>query len=284
MSQVALLRKGPVAAICHRHCALCIIPPQYVVVHDNLMAAVGKILGDAVTPEIAAAWSEAVLFLAKACIDTEESLYKMAEQRSGGWSGLETFEVVEVKELAKDIKSFSFKAPRGSPIFGQAFEFTEGQYLSLKVDPEVDGLTAPRHYTVTSPPGADFLQCTVKKVPGGKVSTYLHEKVAVGDKVQLPLPAARAPPRPPASPRQPWTPARAFVRCLSPPISPLFRDLRRIDVLDAWAPGYLDPLCRSGLSALGRFWAAPGAERRPPGAENFRKDGRLDLSQNSACT
>merc|ERR1719382_1222170 len=106
-----LAPKGPVAAICHRHCALCIVPPQYVVVHDNLMAAVGKILGDAVTPEIAAAWSEAVLFLAKACIDTEESLYKMAEQRSGGWSGLETFEVVEIKELAQDIKSFSFKAP-----------------------------------------------------------------------------------------------------------------------------------------------------------------------------
>jgi len=183
-----LVPKGPVAAICHRHCALCVVPPQYVVVHDNLMAAVGKILGNAVTPQIAAAWSEAVLFLAKACIDTEESLYKMAEQRSGGWSGLETFEVVEIKELAKDIKSFSFKAPRGSPIFGQAFEFTGGQYLSLKVDPEGDGLTAPRHYTVTSPPGADHLQCTVKKIQGGKVSTYLHEKVAVGDKVQLTAP------------------------------------------------------------------------------------------------
>merc|ERR1740121_3595516 len=183
-----LVPKGPVAAICHRHCALCIVPAQYPIVHDNLMAAVGKILGDAVTPEIAAAWSEAVLFLAKACIDTEESLYKMAEQRPGGWSGLETFEVVEVKELAKDIKSFSFKAPRGSPIFEQAFEFTEGQYLTLKVDPEGDGLTAPRHYTVTSPPGADFLQCTVKKVQGGKVSTYLHEKLSVGDKVQLTAP------------------------------------------------------------------------------------------------
>merc|ERR1719343_1671200 len=183
-----LAPKGPVAAICHRHCALCIVPPQYVVVHDNLMAAVGKILGDAVTPEIAAAWSEAVLFLAKACIDTEESLYKMAEKRSGGWSGMETFEVVEIKELAQDIKSFSFKAPRGSPIYEESFEFTEGQYLTLKVDPEGDGLTAPRHYTVTSPPGADFLQCTVKKISGGKVSTYLHDKLSVGDKVQLTAP------------------------------------------------------------------------------------------------
>jgi len=183
-----LVPAGPVAAICHRHCALCILPPQYVVVHDNLMAAVGKILGDAVTPEIAAAWSEAVLFLAKACIDTEESLYKMAEQRSGGWSGMETFEVCEITEVTRDIKSFSFRAPQGSPLAGQKFDFTEGQYLTLKVDPEGDGLTAPRHYTVTSPPGANFLQCTVKKLKGGKVSTFLHEKVHVGDTVQLSAP------------------------------------------------------------------------------------------------
>merc|ERR1719436_618849 len=161
---------------------------QYVVVHENVMAAIGKVLGSAVTPEIAAAWSEAVLFLAKACIDTEESLYKMAEGRSGGWSGFETFEVVDIKEVAQDIKSFTFKAPAGSPLFGERFEFTEGQYLTLKVDPEGDGLTAPRHYTATSPPGTDFLQCTVKKIPGGKVSTYLHEKLSVGDKVQLTAP------------------------------------------------------------------------------------------------
>jgi len=183
-----LVPKGPLMAICHRHCALVIVPPHYQVVHDNLMVAVGKVLGGVVTPEIAAAWSEAVLFLAKTCIDTEESLYQMAEQRPGGWSGLETFEVTEIKDVATDIKSFTFKAPCGSPLFGEAFGFTEGQYLTVKVDTEGDGLTAPRHYTVTSPPGVDYLQCTVKKLPGGKVSTYLHEKLRVGDMVQLSAP------------------------------------------------------------------------------------------------
>merc|ERR1719379_1995527 len=46
-----LVPNGPVMAICHRHCALAIIPPQYVVVHDNLMPAIGKVLGGVVTPE-----------------------------------------------------------------------------------------------------------------------------------------------------------------------------------------------------------------------------------------
>mmetsp|Transcript_73286 Transcript_73286/g.224184 ORF Transcript_73286/g.224184 Transcript_73286/m.224184 type:complete len:448 (-) Transcript_73286:15-1358(-) len=183
-----LVPNGPLMAICHRHCALCITPPQYNVVHENVMKSIAKVLGGVVTPEIAAAWSEAVLFLAKACIDTEESLYRMAEQRPGGWSGLETFEVSEVRDVAEGIKSFSFKAPAGSPLSGERFGFTEGQYLTLKVDPQGDGLTAPRHYTVTSPPGADFLQCTVKKIPGGKVSTYLHERLSVGDRVQLTAP------------------------------------------------------------------------------------------------
>lgn len=183
-----LVPGGPVAAICHRHCALGIYPSQYGVVHENLMGSVAQVLGSVVTPEIAAAWSEAVLFLAKACIDTEESLYKMAEQRSGGWSGFHDFVVSDIKEVATGIKSFSFKPPPGSALAGAKFEFTPGQYLSLKVDPEDNGRTAPRHYTVTSPVGADFLQCTVKKIQGGKVSSFIHEKLRVGDTVKLTAP------------------------------------------------------------------------------------------------
>ena len=34
---------------------------------------------------------------------------------------------------------------------------------AAQVDPNGDGLTAPRHYTATSPPGAKYLQCTTKK-------------------------------------------------------------------------------------------------------------------------
>lgn len=95
------------------------------------------------------------------------------------------FVVTEIKEVATGIKSFSFKPPVGSVLAGKSFAFTPGQYLSLVVDPQGDGLTAPRHYTVTSPPGANFLQCTVKKIQGGKVSTYMHEKLRVGSSVKL---------------------------------------------------------------------------------------------------
>lgn len=182
-----LVPGGPVAAICHRHCALAIFPAQYAVVHENLMAAIGEILGDVVTPEIAAAWSEAVLFLAKAMIDTEESLYKMAEQRSGGWSGFAEFTVSDITDLTSYVKQISFKPVDGSPLAGSKFEFTAGQYLSLQIDMESDGKSAPRHYTCTSPVNADYLQCCIKNV-GGKLSKYVHEKLKVGDRVALSAP------------------------------------------------------------------------------------------------
>jgi len=183
-----LVPGGAVEAICHRHVALGIHPMQYVVVHANLMEAIGDILGDIVTPEIAGAWSEAVLFLAKAMIDTEESLYKMVEQREGGWSGFAEFEVSKINDLTDNVRQVSFKPPDGSPLSGKNFAFTAGQYLSLQIDMEGDGLSAPRHYTATSPVGADYLQCTIKKIPNGKLSTYVHEKLEVGDTITLSTP------------------------------------------------------------------------------------------------
>ena len=183
-----LVPGGPVAAICNRHVALAIHPMQYVVVHANLMEAIGDILGEIVTPEIAAAWSEAVLFLGKAMIDTEESIYQMIEQREGGWSGFAEFEVSEINDLTDSVKQVSFKPPADSPLAGKNFAFTAGQYLSLQIDIDGDGLTAPRHYTTTSPIGADYLQCTIKKLSRGKLSTYVHENLKVGDKVTLSAP------------------------------------------------------------------------------------------------
>jgi len=141
-----------------------------------------------VTPDVASAWSEIVLFLAKAMIDTEEGLYQMAEQRTGGWSGFAEFEVSDIKDITSDVKRISFRPPKGSPLEGSKFEFTNGQYLSLQIDMDGDNLSAPRHYTVTSPVMADHLSCTIKRHDFGKLSTYVHTQLKVGDKVTLSAP------------------------------------------------------------------------------------------------
>lgn len=60
--------------------------------------------------------------------------------------------------------------------------FTPGQYLTLAL--EIDGHLVERCYTIASPPTRPhLLTLTVKRVPGGAVSTYLHERLRPGDRL-----------------------------------------------------------------------------------------------------
>ena len=119
--------------------------------------------------------------LAKVLIDTEEGMYAAAAQRSGGWVGFQPFEVTEVCDVTDAVKCFTF-APK---VANGGIAFTPGQFLSIKVDLNGDGLTAPRHYTITSSPGAPHLQCSVKRVEGGVVSSFMHDTLKPGDTVDL---------------------------------------------------------------------------------------------------
>ena len=73
--------------IAHKHASLGISPEQYHVVHDNLMWAIVDVLGEAVTPEVAAAWDEVYWLMANALINQERGLYSArgcGRTRSGG--------------------------------------------------------------------------------------------------------------------------------------------------------------------------------------------------------
>ncbi|CAM9422630.1 unnamed protein product, partial [Ectocarpus fasciculatus] len=172
-----------VELIASKHCGLQVLPEHYPIVHDNLLIAVAEVLKPAVTPEIGAAWSEAVNFLAKLLIDQEENRYVAAAARSGGWRGWRDFTVSQIDDLSTGVKTFRFVPQDGS---SAAYEFTPGQYLSIRVDVNGDGsYTSPRHYTVTSKPGETFLEVSTKKIDGGVVSTYMHDALTVGGVVQL---------------------------------------------------------------------------------------------------
>eukprot|EP00040_Diaphanoeca_grandis_P030350 m.179281 g.179281 ORF g.179281 m.179281 type:complete len:431 (+) comp31967_c0_seq1:183-1475(+) len=172
---------GAIDIIAHKHCGLGVVPEQYPFVHSYLMDAIEEVLGKEVFQgDVKAAWSEAVLFLAKVLIDREEQLYSAAETASGGWRGFQPFTIAQIKDVADNMKEFTFSAPHDNG----DYTFAPGQFLTLKVDPNGDGLTAPRHYTITSAPD-DVLKCTVKRVAGGVVSNYMHDSAVVGDVVHL---------------------------------------------------------------------------------------------------
>lgn len=169
-----------VARMCHKHAALNVKPAHYQIVHDNLMESIGEVLGAAVTPEVAAAWSEAVMALAKICIKTEERLYEQAAETQ--WTGTREMIISEIIPEAKDIVSIRLTPKDGKG----TCPFKAGQYLTIYEKPEDKQYFAPRHYTITSQPGDSFYQVTIKKLKAadhtGIMSHYLHN-MSVGDSI-----------------------------------------------------------------------------------------------------
>ncbi|MFV0576503.1 MAG: FAD-binding oxidoreductase [Vibrio sp.] len=63
------------------------------------------------------------------------------------------------------------------------FDFNPGQFISLGV--EIDGKMEYRAYSLSSVPNQDFLQLTVKRVEGGKVSNYIVDQLKEGEQVSV---------------------------------------------------------------------------------------------------
>jgi nitric oxide dioxygenase len=174
--------------IAHKHISLGIRPEQYTIVGHHLLAAVGEVLGDAVTPEIAAAWDEVYWLFATQLIASEARLYQQAGIDPA--HPLRPYRVVRRIEETHDVVSLVLEpADRGVlPVV------EPGQYVSVFVDLP-DGRRQPRQYTVSSTGLGTRLQITVSHVvgvggaPDGAVSSFLHSQVAVGDLLDVSAPA-----------------------------------------------------------------------------------------------
>ncbi|MGW1228563.1 globin domain-containing protein [Streptomyces sp. NPDC002530] len=172
--------------IAHKHASLGVTPAQYDVVHTHLFAAIAEVLGDAVTPEVAAAWDEVYWLMANALIAIEERLY--AQQGVVVGDVWRTWEVIGRTEETPDVASFRLRPADGSP----APAFRPGQYVSVQVE-LADGAHQIRQYSLSSAPGSPYRTITVKRVPGdrapdGEVSRHLHAHVHEGDTLRISAP------------------------------------------------------------------------------------------------
>ena len=174
--------------IAYKHVSLGIRPEQYTIVGRNLMAAVGEVLGAAVTPEVAAAWDEVYWLFAAQLIAEEARLY--TEQGIDPHQPMRPYKLVRKIEETADVASFVLEPTDGQPVP----ETAPGQYVSVFVDLP-DGRRQGRQYTVSSTALGTRLQITVRRVkgidgaPDGEVSSFLHDRLQVGDTVDVSAPA-----------------------------------------------------------------------------------------------
>ncbi|MFF8813743.1 globin domain-containing protein [Streptomyces pactum] len=174
------------ARIAHKHASLGISADQYPLVHRHLFAAIAEVLGDAVTPEVAAAWDEVYWLMADALIALETRLYQQAGTSPEHiWQRME---IVERREETPDAVSFVLRRADGAP----AGPFRPGQYVSVRVQLP-DGARQIRQYSLSSAPGDTHWRITVKRVrggagPDGEVSSWLHEHARAGDLLSVSMP------------------------------------------------------------------------------------------------
>lgn len=62
-----------------------------------------------------------------------------------------------------------------------SYDFLPGQFFTLSAD--IEGRTVRRAYSASSAPGPGRLEVTVKHVPGGVFSTYVHSSLKAGDRL-----------------------------------------------------------------------------------------------------
>ena len=180
------------ARIAHKHASLGITEDQYPIVHEHLFAAIVEVLGDAVTPEIAAAWDEVYWHMAHALVTIEKRLY--AETGVADGDVWRTLVLRRRVQESPDTVSFVLGTPDESPL-PQA---RPGQYVSVQVTLP-DGARQIRQYSLTRAPESSSWAISVKAVPAsrtdegaiipaGEVSNFLHHNLFEGDEIRVSAP------------------------------------------------------------------------------------------------
>jgi nitric oxide dioxygenase len=181
--------KDLLARIAHKHASLGISADQYAIVHKHLFEAIVEVLGDAVTPEVAAAWDEVYWQMANDLIGLEKQLYADA-----GVDPAHVWRTVVVRarvQESPDTVSFVLASPDGTAMPTAR----PGQYISVACTLP-DGARQIRQYSLTRAFRADEWAISVKAVaasraddgspiPEGEVSNFLHRNVFEGDELSV---------------------------------------------------------------------------------------------------
>jgi nitric oxide dioxygenase len=188
---------GAVELIAQKHCSLYVKAEHYPIVGANLLASIREVLGEACTDQIIDAWGAAYGVLADILIQREAQIYR-EQQANHGWEGFKRF-VVQRRERESDVITSFYLAPAtGEPVRA----FKAGQYLTVRVATRAGckcncgkpsaAATTMRNYSLSCAPDARQYRISVKRepaladgAPDGFVSNHLHDRVKVGDVIEV---------------------------------------------------------------------------------------------------
>ena len=173
-----------VARIINKHVALQILPEHYPIVGSCLLRAIEEVLGsDIATPQVLSAWGAAYNQLADILIGAEAAIYDEKAAAPGGWRGGREFKLAAKIQESAEITSFYFRPVDQQPIL----DFAPGQYIGLKM--LIDGEEVRRNYSLSALAQVGRYRISVKRESGGVVSNFLHDRLNVGDTLELFPPA-----------------------------------------------------------------------------------------------
>ncbi|KAB1719511.1 nitric oxide dioxygenase, partial [Klebsiella pneumoniae] len=205
--------KHAVERIAHKHTSLFVKPEQYTIVGTHLVGAFAEVLGGALTPQIADAWTAAYGQLADVFIGREKQLY----EEKGAWQSWRKFKIARKESETDHVASLYLEPSDGKPLPS----FQAGQYVSVRLPlKELDGLTQCRQFSLSLAPEDNMTHYrisvkdepvpegqTVQDLADGKtpgvVSNRLFDEYKVGDEVDLSPPAGEFFFDPATPPQQP---------------------------------------------------------------------------------
>lgn len=169
-----------ISVVVNKHVALQVQPDHYPLVGNALLQSIVQILGEEVaTPAVIEAWAAAYAVLADVLINAEGAAYERLASAPGGWRGARRFRLAERTPESYEITSFYFKPVDGGPILVHQ----PGQYIALRLFLNEEEVR--RTYSLSSASVDRGYRISVKREPGGLVSNHLHDRLHVGDELDL---------------------------------------------------------------------------------------------------
>jgi ferredoxin-NADP reductase len=100
------------------------------------------------------------------------------------WPGFRPQRIAGIEPESASIFSLTLESVDHKPLPAAL----PGQYLAIRLQPDPQGPPVIRNYSLSSRPGAETYRISVKQEPQGVASTYLHQRVKVGDILDVAAP------------------------------------------------------------------------------------------------